>query len=609
MGDPTSPSDGALSLPESGDLADASPVRLYAIAAFTSATGWLQLEVDKGRMLQVSFRRGTPEHLSSDDPELSLLRFLQLRGLVTGEQGVKAEEQSSRSGQDIVSVLFQLQFIAPAEAHRILGDYSLFLLDRALTTWRGNFAFEKDAPAPPGAFPLGQRWTLLAEAVRRLDPTLLRARLGKRLGRPVLRSGGLGIGSVEQLALSAQEARLYASIDGTHTGDELLKQQDPSTALRTLYLLTELGHLAFGELVEPPQPWLPPAGLTGGAGGPLPAGVPDTVPAPAANAAQRDPARAPARELPRIARPPPPPGIAAGPSRPPPSMQAQPGAAAQSSPAGSNPAQSNPPRSNNAVPRAVAVVSGPGKPTVASPSMRPPPAFAESPQGETPEAMLARLEALALRLKKGDHFAALGLDRKAMAPGEAKRNFLVLAKELHPDTVTDPGQTALHEVKALLFARINEASQVLSDDARRKAYEKELDGAASNVDVARIFAAEENFQRAEIMIKARKYADGLALLEQAICLNTDEAEFYAWRGYASFLIAKDRKAAYSDAAADCRKAARMLDKCLPAHLFLGHMGKAMGDLKLAEQCYSRVLQLDPRHVEAQRELRLMGKKK
>jgi tetratricopeptide (TPR) repeat protein len=184
----------------------------------------------------------------------------------------------------------------------------------------------------------------------------------------------------------------------------------------------------------------------------------------------------------------------------------------------------------------------------------------------------------------------------------------VLAKELHPDTVTDPGQGTLREVKERLFARINDASHVLSDDTRRKEYEEELDGKASSVDVARIFAAEENFQRGEILIKARKYKEGLALVEKAISMNAEEAEFYAWRGYARFLISGDRKAVFEETAGDCKKAIKMQEKCTPAHLFLGHMAKALGDLKLAARCYERVLQLEPNHVEAQRELRLMGKK-
>ena len=109
-------------------------------------------------------------------------------------------------------------------------------------------------------------------------------------------------------------------------------------------------------------------------------------------------------------------------------------------------------------------------------------------------------------------------------------------------------------------------------------YEKELDGKANNVDVSRIFAAEENFERAEIMIKARKYKEGLDLLDQAIALNADEAEFYAWRGYARFLLSKDRKASFEESAADCRHAIKKIERCLPAHLFLGHMAKVIGEV-------------------------------
>ncbi len=200
------------------------------------------------------------------------------------------------------------------------------------------------------------------------------------------------------------------------------------------------------------------------------------------------------------------------------------------------------------------------------------------------------------------------MERKTATAAEAKRNFFALAKELHPDTVSDPSLVQLKDVKERLFARINEAAQVLSDDKRRKEYDGELDGKASNVDISRIFAAEENFQRAEILIKARKYQEGLELLEEAISMNADEAEFYAWRGYARFLLASNRKEVFEECAGDCRKAIKMVERCLPAHLFLGQMAKVVGDMKQAKKCFVRVLELDDKHVEAMRELRLMGQK-
>ncbi len=503
------PVEEKLEVPGSGDLSQLSALRLCALAALTSASGLLVLELEKGSTLRISFRRGTPEHLSTDDLDHSLLRFLQRRGVLPAASALAAEEQAAKTGQEIVSVLFQLQLIPPADAHRLLGEYAIYLLDRALLSWRGKFSFEKDAPSPPGAFPLGSRWTLLAESVRRLELPLLRARLGKRLLRPVVRSGGLAIGKVEELALNAQESRLYASLDGTRTGDELLKSQDPGVTVRLLYLLSELGHLAFAEMPEEALPDLE-----------LEPAKPASLPSNAERAPEQK-----QRQLPKSAR-------EAGRSPPP--------AAARTSKA--------------APPVMQSAAKVPQPPATPPPILRPPPVWAAAPPGESPAAALERIAALLEQFAKADHFEVLGVERKTATAAEAKRNFFVLAKELHPDTVTDPSLEDLRNLKEQLFARINAAAQVLSDDKRRKEYEDELAGKKDSVDVARIFAAEESFQRAEIMIKARKYQEGLDLIE------------------------------------------------------IGHMAKVVGDMKLAQKCYQRVLELEPTHIEAQRELRLMGKK-
>jgi tetratricopeptide (TPR) repeat protein len=558
-----------LELPDSGDLAKLSPVRLYALAALTNASGCFRLNSEDGRLLQIVFRRGTPEHVSADDPDLSLLRFLQMKGHLQADKARVAEEQAAKSGQDVIATLFQLQLISAADAHRLFAEHGLFLLDRAFVCWRGKFTFDKDAAPPPGSSPLGSRWGLLVDAMRRLEVASVRVRLGKRLSRPVVRSGGLGVGKLEELGLNAQETRIYAGIDGTKSGEELLRIHDAPTTVRLLYLLTELGHLSLAEVEEE----------TEAASAPAPAATPQPMaatPQPASAAPQ--PAKpAAASPLPKTTR--------EGPR-----------------PAAQRPVA--PPVMKAAAPVIQAAPAKPAAPAIS----RPPPSFAQGPAGESPEAMQARLSALWERLSQADHFEVLGMERKSASPAEAKRNFFVLAKELHPDTVTDPAQAALREVKERLFARINEAAQVIGDEKRRKEYEAELDGKAQNVDVSRLFAAEENFQRAEILIKARKYQEGLELLEQAIEMNPEEAEFYALRGYAKFLLAKDRKQSYEDCAADCRRAVKMVERCLPAHLYLGHMAKVLGDLKSAKKAYSRVLELDDSHVEAQRELRLMGAK-
>jgi hypothetical protein len=556
-----------LELPPQGKLNDVSVVRLYALAAMTGVSGALELELESGRKIALSFRRGTPDHVSSDDPELSFLRFLQLRKTIAPEQAAQAEEHASKSGVDVVSALFQLQLIPAADAHKLLGDHALFLLDRAVETCRGTFSFKADAPSPPGAFALGQKWTLLTEAVRRMDATALSARLAKQLERPVQRSGGSSIGNLEELALTAQEARLFAGVDGTRRGQELVQQHAAANPVRVLYLLSELKHLSFSEVEEPRAASAPPP--------------------PAAAA---------------------PNGAAA--ARPTPAAVAPVSAAATGRP---TPAAVKPVASNGAAaPRTTPVRGTPPvsatKPTpAATKPAAPARTFATPPANETPDAQLLRLRGLVDRLEKGTHYDALGLDRRT-TPADVKKAFVLLARDLHPDTVTDPSQAELRALKERLFARVNEAAQVLGDEARRKEYEAELSGEKKDVDVARIFDAEEKFQRAEILIKARKYQEGLALLDEAIKLNDKEAEFYAWRGYARFLLSSDRKQSFDDCSGEVKKALKLVDRCVPAHLFLGHMNKVIGNMKAAASSYQRVLDLEPTHIEAQRELRLMGKK-
>src|SRR5438270_670765 len=203
-----------------------APVRLYALAARTNASGSARLMPEDGRLLQIVFRRGTPEHVSADDPDFSLLCFLQMKGYLQAEKARVAKEQAAKSGQDVVAALLQLQLIPAADAHRLFGEHGVFLLDRAFACWRGKFTFDKEAVPPPGSFPLGSRWGLLVDAMRRLEVASVRARVGKRLSRPVVRSGGLGVGKPEELRLNALEPRSYDSIAGTASGWERRRPPD-----------------------------------------------------------------------------------------------------------------------------------------------------------------------------------------------------------------------------------------------------------------------------------------------------------------------------------------------------------------------------------------------
>jgi tetratricopeptide (TPR) repeat protein len=231
-----------------------------------------------------------------------------------------------------------------------------------------------------------------------------------------------------------------------------------------------------------------------------------------------------------------------------------------------------------------------------------PPAPAAAPKPAAPpdhEALRALLE----KWKKASHFDVLGVSEKTSA-ADVKVAYFALARQHHPDTVTE-ADPELRQLKAELTARMNEAYGVLSDDASRAVYVEELKG-GGQVDVGPILQAEEDFLRATILVKARKFLEAIALLEGAIRLNPDEGEFHAWLAYAKFVSAKDKRLVYNDSVAECHTALKMNPHCAAAHLFVGHMSKIIGDMQKAEKAYKLCLQLDPNNTEAKSELRLIA---
>jgi curved DNA-binding protein CbpA len=192
-----------------------------------------------------------------------------------------------------------------------------------------------------------------------------------------------------------------------------------------------------------------------------------------------------------------------------------------------------------------------------------------------------------------------------------KRIYFDLAKRYHPDTLPSDAPLQVRKLREDVLALLNEAYRVLSNDGSRDKYIQQLEmveSGAVDLNLEAILQAEEEFRLAVTLFKARRYADALAKLDACIQLNGEEGEFYAWRGYAKFLTSTDKKAAYPEALGDLQTALRLSPKCAIAHVYGGHMAKLLDDAAAAEKAYKKALDLDPKQVEAERELRLMAQR-
>jgi curved DNA-binding protein CbpA len=532
----------SVEIPPSGSLETTSPLRLYYLAGSSDANGLLTLAL-ADRSVQVHFRKGNPEFIDSSHGEDQLSTFLVKNQLASFEQLGKAEKEKARFGGELIAALFGLGLLNPATAFQQLGQRAAAILFRGLFAEHGTFTWEaKDLPAHK-AMPLGQRWAVVSEQVRKLPLADLKRRLLDALNLPVMKSGGLV--PIADLRLTPQETRALSYFDGVRSLNQLIHDlpNDAEHLLRVAFLLKEVDSVAFAAVQVAPPP----------TAAPKPAPV--VAPPPAA------------------ARPPPP-KVTATPM----------------------PAARPPPQAATPMPRA------------AQPQVLRPPPTSLTPPPIAVDALteIKNLTALNEKMKTQNYFEILGLNPNADAAA-VKVAYFKFARAYHPDTVPPDAPEQLGKLKAEIFGRVGDANRMLSDDKTRAEYLEEVKAgnAGEKVDIAQILAAEEMFQKGGILVKARKFPEAVKMLDDAIKANAEEGEYFAWRGYAKFFTFPDKKQGFAEAMKDIAVCLKRNDKVAAAWYFQGHMSKLLGDNAAAKKHFQKCVQLNPEHIDAQRELRLL----
>src|SRR6266542_265590 len=121
------------------------------------------------------------------------------------------------------------------------------------------------------------------------------------------------------------------------------------------------------------------------------------------------------------------------------------------------------------------------------------------------------LLAIAPRAQERDLFVRLGVPETA-GREDAKKAFLALARQFHPDRFASPSLGDLQDVVKDFFASVNEAYEVLSDDRKRALYLTQRKGAAE----AHLEAAKLDFQKGEACLRTRDFVRARGFLESAV---------------------------------------------------------------------------------------------
>lgn len=224
------------------------------------------------------------------------------------------------------------------------------------------------------------------------------------------------------------------------------------------------------------------------------------------------------------------------------------------------------------------------------------------------------IQAKAVAIDGQDFFEMLGIERSAPPPA-VQAAYFQLAKAWHPDKL--PGELGpLRSLVSKVFTRCNEAFNTLSDPVKRADYLKVVEqGGGSSAEaeqVARVVDAALEFQKAEVLLKKGDLNQAEAFARRAADADPEQPEYrcmLAWisalrRGDPPVLPEGKTSSFYNDVIAifdDILRTDAMYERAL---FYRANLLKRSGQEEKAIRDYRMVVQINPKNIDAVRELRL-----
>ena len=239
------------------------------------------------------------------------------------------------------------------------------------------------------------------------------------------------------------------------------------------------------------------------------------------------------------------------------------------------------------------------------------PAAPSSPPRPSPAGTLAALRspaevgidgvvARAAAVDEEDYFEVLGLEDGASSEA-VRAAFIRLAKTWHPDRVPLDLVPIRDEI-AKIFAAMSRAQQALCDDDARRVYL-----------ASRKSKTPEPRQRAEIerelthAMGRRDFERAVVLCQEMIDLDHEDAEALAIQAWASIRAGEDATEEVLRATLAKIDKAVNLDRTNDQAIYhRGLVHKRLGNVPAAFRDFARAVQLNPKHVEAEREVRIFA---
>jgi tetratricopeptide (TPR) repeat protein len=186
--------------------------------------------------------------------------------------------------------------------------------------------------------------------------------------------------------------------------------------------------------------------------------------------------------------------------------------------------------------------------------------------------------------------------------------YFALAKIWHPDRLP-PELNPVRDACSRVFGRMSEARATLADEKQRARYMKLLaDGSGSpeaQETVARVVDASTAFQKAEVCFKRNDLAQAEDYCRKAIDLDDSQSDYQALLAWILALKPENQGGeATLQSIRMLDRAVKMNERCEKGYFYRGMLYKRLGKTELATRDFKQASELNPRNIDAVREVRL-----
>ena len=210
-------------------------------------------------------------------------------------------------------------------------------------------------------------------------------------------------------------------------------------------------------------------------------------------------------------------------------------------------------------------------------------------------------------MDRQNYFEMLGVQESA-EESAIRSKYMSLAKKWHPDRLA-PELSQLRPWVEEIFHLFTVANDTLSDAKKRSEYQKTVMQGGGTPESERklnvMVEAAINFQKVDILVKRRRYDEAVAICDSAMTVVRKEADYPAMKAW--ILLLRDG-VDDEEVADEIRSLLRTTFKLNPDHVHghftRAHFLKRMGDHDKAHKHFRKVAKLDPKNLEALREVRV-----